>query len=209
MKKLVKAVRVLDWIGRKDDAETAWGWIGRGMKWLPAAVPAAVGWIMGNKWIALAILTVTCIALVLFLHHLEWKARERRALKRHEERKANPPWYEALAADMEPLADALQQERQDAEDIALLNRNRIALAKIAEALDERDIPHPNPLPPHRRTTEWETFLWNFVARVKAGEADRLPMLYREVQEAIEHRDAVHERFTRRLLGELPDDPKNG
>ena len=77
---------------------------------------------------------------------------------------------------MERLAESLQQERRDrqGEDMVLLNRNRMALAKVAGKLAERDIPHPEPSPPDGDTEVWETFLWGFVRRVNDGQAATLP-----------------------------------
>ena len=79
-------------------------------------------------------------------------------------------------------------------DIALLNRNRDALAEIVKALDERDIPHPL-LPPHGDTEEWETFLWNFIRRVRAGEAEKLPTLYDDLRKAVERAPASQTPIT--------------
>ena len=135
-------------------------------------------------WVYLAV-AASCGTLSWWLFHVAEHGRWGR------KRQVVPQkWFEALASEMERLAESLQQERLDrgGEDVTLLNRNRIALTEIAKKLEERSVPHPDPRSPHGETEEWETFLWGFIHRANAGDAHTLPTLCEDVRKAFEQRD---------------------
>ena len=195
LKRVTPAVKGVDWVGRWEDIQTVWKGAGRAIKWILATGAALWGWIMDNPLVMVygpivVLLVIGLFSPVVFEMLREaqiWRRAEQRRLEA--ERKRLAGWGDLLP-EMELLADSLQEERRDreGESIALLNRNRIALAEIARALAARNIPHPDRSPPHRKTEEWETFLWGFIHRVKAGDAAILPTLYEDVQKALERRE---------------------
>lgn len=198
----------VDWVGRWEDIKTVGKWVWGGIKWLAVLATMVWRWIVANS-LADALLAgaVVLVALSLFGPSIQDEFRERRLAKKWK-RKRLAGWGDILP-DMERLAESLEAERLDekGERIALLNGNRIALAEIARALVARNILHPDPSPPHRKTEEWETFLWGFIHRVKAGDADTLPTLYEDMQKAFERREYWRDgaNLVRHYLQQMKDE----
>lgn len=187
--RVTPVVKKLDWVGRMDDAQTVTGGLWDALKWLFLTGATVVAWIMGSPWIAFTVFVGVGLIILLFGPPVEEEWRERRRAKARK-RKRLAGWDEFLP-EMKQLAEALQAERLDreGEDIALLNRNRIALAAIVKVLDKRGgIAYP-PIPGHGDTEEWETYLWHFVQLVELGKAHTLPKMYEELREAFARREA--------------------
>ncbi|MDE0033688.1 MAG: hypothetical protein OXU75_11195 [Deltaproteobacteria bacterium] len=209
VKRLGRAVKTLDWIGRKEDAETVGLWVWRGVGRAGPFVGGLWTWIMSSWQRASLVFVALWLLFSLLAPTIEAAWREGRTLKKAKEKRL-AGWGDILP-DMKRLAEDMNAERQDAEgdNIALLGRNRIALARIVRVLAERDVPHPSPTPRHGDTEEWEMFLWNFIGRVEAGEAHKLATLHQDMREAIAERREAYDRFTRKLFGEVENDPENG
>ena len=130
--------------------------------------------------------------------------------RRKRKRQPAPQWYEALAAELEPLAKNLDTERAADAPPHVHGENRLGLQRVARKLDEHGIERPGNLNPSRGDTAlWAAFLRSVALQIEAGKPERLATTYRDMRAAEEKRDAVHERFTRGLLGRLENDSENG
>lgn len=181
----IRYLKSVDWVGRWENTKTV-------VSIITALVLGGGAWIMANWKVALTIVLAVFTVFMFFLPLLMMRWQEQGVWKRYEARKRSdiPKPLVELAKEAEQLAENLEQERRDTEGelVSLLNRNRMALRKIANTLRAQDLEHPNPLPPHRKTEKWETFLWNFIGRVGWGEADKLATLHQEVEAAFERRE---------------------
>ncbi|MXW19093.1 MAG: hypothetical protein F4X60_07840 [Gemmatimonadetes bacterium] len=186
--RLTPLVKRVDWVGRAEDITTVAKWIWHGAQAAVTIGGVVWGWIVGSPALGLLMGLGAALVVGLFGPMVVEVFREAHVWRRAERRRLTG-WGDILPG-MERLAESLQRERRDrqGEEIVLLNRNRMALAKVAGKLDERDIPHPEPSPSHGDTEVWETFLWGFIRRVNDSQAATLPTLYQDVLKAYEDRE---------------------
>ena len=191
----VSALKRVDWVSRFEDTKAVMIWTGAAAKWVWGAVSGVGAWIMISPGAALLIAGGVGTLISLFGPAIQDELRERRAWKRHQNRKQSRvhPALRKLVKKAEQVAESLQQEQLDTkrENIVLFNRNRRGLRDIAGDIDNlgelgiSDIEYPKLRPPEGRVWEWEAFLTGVMQHVDEGEPEKLKTVYKGICETLE------------------------